>query len=196
MPWLCGLAIAIGFSVVALATSVAVADMPGGDKKSDMLQSQAESATKPSSANPQEAIPVEELERQLRSSDFKLRQQAMMQLWSNRERYRPWVEQAVNDNDPEVVRRATWILDRWKRGLLPQLPAHVMEKLQSSSGPDTIEYLLNFGCSAVQRLRSTKPRAVVEVRRWSSGRSLRCAGDFHSTCESLKRILNCRCWSN
>ncbi len=135
MPWLCGLAIAIGFSVVALATSVAVADMPGGDKKSDMLQSQAESATKPSSANPQEAIPVEELERQLRSSDFKLRQQAMMQLWSNRERYRPWVEQAVNDNDPEVVRRATWILDRWKRGLLPQLPAHVMEKLQSSSGP-------------------------------------------------------------
>ncbi len=92
----------------------------------------------------------------------------MMQLWSNREQYRPWVEQAVNDSDPEVVRRATWILDRWKRGLLPQLPAHVMEKLQSSSGPDTVEYLLNFGVfsgatvAIDEATRSGRGQAMVE----------------------------------
>lgn len=165
--WQQCMVVAMGLSGWMLIANPVIADMPDGERQSTMPQTQATTNGAARIAS-QVATPVDELEKQLRSSDFKLRQQAMMQLWSNRELYRSWVEQAVNDRDPEVARRATWILDRWKRGLLPQLPANVMEKLQSSSGPDTVEYLLNFGVfsgaivAIDEATRSGRGQAMVE----------------------------------
>ncbi|MGV3483416.1 MAG: hypothetical protein ACO1RT_03235 [Planctomycetaceae bacterium] len=85
------------------------------------------------------------IEQDLRSQNFDRRQLAMMRLWSNRERYRSWVEKAATDADPEVARRAHWILDRWRRGLLPDTPPDIAEQLQAAASADTIESLLNAG---------------------------------------------------
>lgn len=85
------------------------------------------------------------LEADLRSTDFDRRQRAMLRLWGGRDAYREWVEAAVDDADPEVARRANWVLNRWRRGLLPDTPRDIADRLEGVSGPDTVENLLNLG---------------------------------------------------
>lgn len=97
----------------------------------------------PSTSNAPEKIAA--IESDIRSTDFNRRQQAMLRLWGGRESYREWVEKAVNDTDPEVAKRAAWVLDRWRRGLLPDTPRDIAARLEGVSGPDTIENLLNAG---------------------------------------------------
>jgi tetratricopeptide (TPR) repeat protein len=85
------------------------------------------------------------LEADLRSTNFDRRQRAMLRLWGGRDEYREWVEAAVDDADPEVARRASWVLNRWRRGLLPDTPRDIADRLEGVSGPDTVENLLNLG---------------------------------------------------
>jgi len=85
------------------------------------------------------------IEFDLRSGNFDQRQQAMMRLWADHETYRAWVENAVHDPDIEVARRANWVLDRWRRGLLPDTPREISNRLEGIYGPETIENLLNAG---------------------------------------------------
>ncbi len=122
-----------------------MADMPdssSGVQIVDAVQPGNDAAAAVQQTTEVQPLSIEELEKRLRSADFNLRQQAMLMLWGDRQRYREWVEQAVNDDDLKShAAHCHWVLDRWKRGLLPQLPAHIREKLQASSGPETIEYL-------------------------------------------------------
>ncbi len=157
--------------IAASTAAYVVADMPdssSGVQIVDAVQPGNDAAAAVQQTTEVQPLSIEELEKRLRSADFNLRQQAMLMLWGDRQRYREWVEQAVNDDDPEVARRATWVLDRWKRGLLPQLPAHIREKLQASSGPETIEYLLNYGVfsgatvAIDEAIRSGQGQAMVE----------------------------------
>lgn len=71
---------------------------------------------------------------QFDASRFQARQQAMLEMWSNNTTSRPTVEQLADSSDPEVANRARWILDRWKIGLLPELPAAVQQRLAASAG--------------------------------------------------------------
>jgi len=89
--------------------------------------------------------PFVEIETAMRSQDFDRRHQAMLKLWGDRKTYRSWVEKASADPDAEVARRATWVLDRWRRGVLPETPPEIARQLEASSGPDTVERLLNVG---------------------------------------------------
>ncbi len=85
------------------------------------------------------------MEADMRSENFDRRQQAMLRLWANRELYRPWVEKAIFDPDPEVARRANWVLDRWRRGLLPETPHDLAIQLGGATAAETIDSLLNAG---------------------------------------------------
>jgi len=85
------------------------------------------------------------IEFDMRSGDFDQRQQAMMRLWADHKAYRTWVENAVHDPDIEVSRRATWVLDRWRRGLLRDTPREISSRLEGGQGPEAIENLLNAG---------------------------------------------------
>jgi len=127
---------AANLAVAALTTSFASAiDTPA---ISDAIETFASEAI--DSSNPLVIIEAE-----MRSQDFNRRQQAMLRLWGDRATYRTWVEKAVKDTDPEVARRASWVLDRWRRGVLPDTPRDIAQRLEASSGPDTIESLLNVG---------------------------------------------------
>lgn len=126
--------VALG-QVVLQVTRSDASDVPPGGETSERLPD--------SSIAPVD--PLMSIELDMRSENFDRRQQAMLRLWSDREAYRPWVEQAALDPDPEVARRANWILDRWRRGLLPDTPRDIAEQLQSSGSSDTIESLLNAG---------------------------------------------------
>jgi hypothetical protein len=125
-------------SVAACGQSANASDVP-----------RQESAVEPVAAPTiKDAADLAKIESDIRSTDFNRRQQAMLRLWGGRDSYREWVEKAATDADPEVASRAAWVLDRWRRGLLPDTPRDIAERLEGASGPDTIENLLNAGLFA------------------------------------------------
>lgn len=91
------------------------------------------------------ASKIAAIEAEMRSGNFDQRQAVMMRLWADHGTYRDWVENAVHDPDVEVARRAKWVLDRWRRGLLPGTPREITDRIESVDGPEAIENLLNAG---------------------------------------------------
>ncbi|MEE2938307.1 MAG: hypothetical protein VYA84_20145 [Planctomycetota bacterium] len=73
------------------------------------------------------------------------RQQATLEAWRRREKSRDQVQQATRHPDPEVARRAKWILRQWQLGALPDTPPEISRLLQRSEGPEAIESLLEVG---------------------------------------------------
>lgn len=80
----------------------------------------------------------------LGSGTFDQRQRAMWELWRDRDQ-REAIAAAVRDPDPEVSRRAQWVLDRWRRGILAETPAELARQLESVSHADSLQRLLDLG---------------------------------------------------
>lgn len=76
---------------------------------------------------------------------FEQRQQLMWRLWRQRATHGDAVRLASRDADPEVSGRATWIVERWKRGILPQLPAPLVPQIDARSAGDAFRQLLSLG---------------------------------------------------
>ncbi|MDG2223038.1 MAG: hypothetical protein P8L85_16780, partial [Rubripirellula sp.] len=73
------------------------------------------------------------------------RQQATLEAWRRREQSRNQVQQATRHPDPEVARRAKWILRQWQIGAVADTPPEISRLLQRSEGPEAIESLLEVG---------------------------------------------------
>jgi len=81
----------------------------------------------------------------LSGGTFDQRQRAMYELWRERAVNREAVAQATRDADPEVATRAQWILDRWRRGILPETPLELARQLEAMSHTDSLQRLLDRG---------------------------------------------------
>lgn len=119
---------------------------------------------------PEFASDVSQLVQDLTSSpSFEARERAMLNLWSDYANSRSAVERLSTSSDPEVARRARWILNRWEIGYLPELPWDVREKLAGSAKDPS---------KAFQTLLdSNRIAEAVEVARFAME---------HSNSESLK----------
>ncbi|WP_197203680.1 hypothetical protein [Crateriforma conspicua] len=82
---------------------------------------------------------------QLSSDDYRMRQRTTLQMWRHRDATRKWVREAVRDPDPEVSGRAQWILERWRRGILPETPAELSKRLQEVDPAEAMDLLLKAG---------------------------------------------------
>lgn len=81
----------------------------------------------------------------LSGGTFDQRQEAMWDLWRNRPTHREAVIRAARDHDPEVSSRAQWVIDRWRRGILPETPLDLARQLESASHSDSLQRLLDLG---------------------------------------------------
>ena len=88
-----------------------------------------------------EEDPLELLSR----NQYSRRQQATLEMWSQREESREQVQEAARHPDPEVSGRAKWILRQWRRGSLPNTPQELSRLLLRTDGPAAIERLLEVG---------------------------------------------------
>ena len=103
--------------------------------------------------------PEEEIQkaiRQLGDENFYVRERATMFLWNSGRAAEPAVREAIHSNDPEVVRRARSVLDKFKWGLYPDTPKEIAELVGRYQAGDP-----QARRTAVQQL--TQPR-----RRWLS----------------------------
>ncbi|HBJ38261.1 MAG TPA: hypothetical protein DDZ51_26610 [Planctomycetaceae bacterium] len=87
----------------------------------------------------------DEVKRRLSSGTFDQRQQAMFEMWRTRLASRQAIAAATADSDPEVSTRAQWILDRWRRGILPDTPVDLARQLESLSLSESLQRLLDKG---------------------------------------------------
>lgn len=111
----------------------------------------------------------------LSSGTFDQRQRAMWELWRDRAANREAVRGAAGDPDPEVASRAQWILDRWRRGILPETPTDLARRLEVVSHADSLQRLLDAGLFHGARVvieeavqvgdRATLDRAAAIVQR-------------------------------
>ncbi|MEP0344611.1 GlcNAc transferase [Rhodopirellula bahusiensis] len=81
----------------------------------------------------------------LAASEFDDRVQTTLQWWSDRDRWRSDVIQAIRHQDPEISDRARWVQSRWQRGILADTPAELAETLEKASPAEAIEVLLEAG---------------------------------------------------
>ena len=65
--------------------------------------------------------------RQLGDENFYVRERATTFLWNSGRAAEPAVREALHSNDPEVVRRARSVLDKFKWGLYPDTPKEIAE---------------------------------------------------------------------
>lgn len=105
----------------------------------------------------------------LSQDQYSKRQQATLQMWRDREETRDQVQEAARHPDPEISGRANWILRQWRRGVLPTTPIDIAKLLQSSSGPTSIERLLDGGqfnavLVAVEESAGTADRESIQTR--------------------------------
>ena len=70
---------------------------------------------------------IAEAIRQLGGARYHLREKAMQFLWSVGRPAEPALREALNSGDPEVVRRARHILDKFSYGIYPDTPKEVVE---------------------------------------------------------------------
>ena|GEM_PF-5836519 len=80
----------------------------------------------------------------LGSSDFQKRQAATRALWADPKKNQQAVESAAELRDPEIGRRAQWILEQWQFGLGPQTPAadaRLIRRAVNSQPPDVATLL-------------------------------------------------------
>ena len=90
----------------------------------------------------------DEVKRLLNSGTFDQRQKAMFEMWRDRLANREAIAAAAKDADPEVSTRAQWILDRWRRGILPDTPVDLARQLESMSHWESLQRLLDKGMFA------------------------------------------------
>jgi len=90
----------------------------------------------------------DEVKRQLSSGTFDQRQKAMFEMWRARLAHRDAIAAAAADTDPEVSTRAQWILDRWRRGILPETPLDLARQLEAMSHWESLQRLLDKGMFA------------------------------------------------
>ncbi len=90
-------------------------------------------------------LAMQEVQTRLGRGSFEQRQQAMWALWRERARSGDAIRAAVSDDDPEVAGRARWILNRWKRGILPELPTPLGQQVATLTPAGAFRYLLAAG---------------------------------------------------
>jgi tetratricopeptide (TPR) repeat protein len=162
-----GTAAAVAMAAIALAVNVSI-----GLASEDPLQ-RVPGSMPPERELLEDNIPGQRLG--LSGGTFDQRQQAMWELWRDRMGNREAVIRAVRDPDPEVSSRANWIIDRWRRGILPDTPADMVRQLEGISHSDSLQRLLDAGLfdgarvvieEAVQAEdQATLTRAVAVVQR-------------------------------
>jgi hypothetical protein len=102
-----------------------------------------EDAAQGGDAEQTDAGRIEATRRRLSGGTFDQRQRAMWDLWRHRDASREVVARAVGDSDPEVSSRAKWIIDRWRKGILPDTPTELARQLEASGHSDSLQLLLD-----------------------------------------------------
>ena len=90
----------------------------------------------------------DEVKQRLSGGTFDQRQQAMFEMWRTGLSNREAIAAATADSDPEVSTRAQWILDRWRRGILPDTPVDLARQLEAMSHWESLQRLLDKGMFA------------------------------------------------
>ena len=137
---------ALVFGVLALA---AFAPLPAQDKKP-----------------PQTPAPtIEELVANLGNSEYPIREQAQRQLWKRGDAAIPALEKALQDENPEVVRRARELLDKFSWGVRPDTPPAVLKLLrQFQAGDQDARKAAAIRKAAIQELTKHGPPGLAVVR--------------------------------
>jgi hypothetical protein len=102
---------------------------------------------------------------QLGDNDFKRREEASKNLWQAGVAAESALEKAVKSDDPEVVRRARELLDKFHWGIYPDTPANIaalIRAYQSSEGNPRIEVLQQLLGSGEAGLRALLKIASAE----------------------------------
>lgn len=115
---------------------------------------------------------ADEVKQRLSSGTFDQRQQAMFDMWRGRLANREAIAQTAGDADPEVSARAQWILERWRRGILPDTPPELARQLESLSLWESLQKLLDRGMFAGALI------AIDEARRTNDQPTLARAATF------------------
>lgn len=134
-----------------LAIIAAAAVLPAIAMAADQPQSAAGAGAMPTAQDVTPsglAQPADEVSRLLSSGTFDQRQRSMFEMWRDRMANREAIAAAAADADPEVSTRAQWILDRWRRGILPDTPVDLARQLESMSHWESLQRLLDKGMFA------------------------------------------------
>jgi tetratricopeptide (TPR) repeat protein len=102
---------------------------------------------------------------QLGDNDFKVRENASKKLWQAGAAAESALEKAVKSGDPEVVRRARELLDKFHWGIYPDTPADIVALIrayQSSEGNPRMEVLQRLLASGEAGLRAVLKIASAE----------------------------------
>jgi tetratricopeptide (TPR) repeat protein len=103
---------------------------------------------------------------QLGDNDFKVRENSSKKLWQAGAAAESILEKVVNSDDPEVVRRARELLDKFRWGIYPDTPAEIVALIrayQSSAGIPRIEVLHKLLDSGDTGLRAVLKIAAAET---------------------------------
>jgi tetratricopeptide (TPR) repeat protein len=94
---------------------------------------------------------------QLGDDDFTVRENASKKLWQAGAAAEPALEKAIKSDDPEVVRRARELLDKFRWGIYPDTPADIVALIrayQSTEGNPRMEVLRKLLDSSDAGLRA------------------------------------------
>ncbi|WP_404309213.1 O-linked GlcNAc transferase [Neorhodopirellula lusitana] len=78
----------------------------------------------------------------LGDTEFSIRGRSTIELWQNREQYRPLVLKALRSSELETAERARWVVDRWRRGILADTDPSLSQSLALLMPVEAIELLL------------------------------------------------------
>jgi tetratricopeptide (TPR) repeat protein len=109
--------------------------------------------------------------RQLGADDFATREKATKLLWEAGKAADPAVQAAARSEDPEVRRRATEVLDKFRWGIYPDTPAEVVAligRYQAGAGDvkeTVVRQLLDRGgpgCAALAKIVTAEPNPDIQ----------------------------------
>ncbi|HTU94001.1 MAG TPA: hypothetical protein VMF69_28230, partial [Gemmataceae bacterium] len=102
---------------------------------------------------------------QLGDNDFKVRENASKKLWQAGAAAESALEKAISGDDPEVVRRARDLLDKFRWGVYPDTPADIVALIgayRSSAGQPRLEVVEKLLDSGEAGLRAVLKIAAAE----------------------------------
>lgn len=102
---------------------------------------------------------------ELGDTDFKVRENASKKLWQAGAAAETALEKAIQSSDPEVVRRARELLDKFQWGIYPDTPAGIVALIrayQSSEGEPRLKVLQKLLDSGDAGLRAVSKIAAAE----------------------------------
>src|SRR5262249_54111570 len=117
-------------------------------------------------ATPPTADQVARWVEQLGDNDFATRQKASQRLWEAGKAAEPALARAAQSDDPEVRRRASEILDKFRWGIYPDTPKEVVTQIEryQSGNPQTkqeaVRKLFDLGakgCAALVKVAAAEP---------------------------------------